>query len=79
MKPGSQIPGLDFMNNVDPPVSKERSEYPAWVNNLETPMVSLAKLRKMNLKEADLEVQKRYLKLARRRSIKDNNSDAGLR
>lgn len=78
MKPGTQIPGLDFMKNSDPAVSKERSEYPNWVNELEKPMVSLAKLKKMNFEEADLEEQKRYLKLSRRRTIKDNNSNAGL-
>lgn len=79
MKPGTEIAGLDFLKNTDPIVSKERTEYPEWINNLETPVVSLAKLRKMNFEEADLEVQKRYLKLSRRRSIKDSNSDAGMR
>ena len=78
MKPGTQIAGLDFLKNVDPPVTKERSEYPEWINNLDASMTSLAKLRNINFEEADLEVQKRYLKLSRRRAIKDSNSDAGL-
>ena len=79
MKPGTPIAGLDFMKNEDPVVSKERSEYPEWVNNLVTPMPTLAKLKKMNLEESDESEQYRFLKLTRRNLIKDANTDAGLR
>jgi hydrogenase maturation factor HypF (carbamoyltransferase family) len=79
MKPGTPIAGLDFMKNEDPVVSKERSEYPEWVNNLATPMPSLAKLKKMSVEETDESEQYRFLKLTRRNLIKDANTDAGLR
>jgi hypothetical protein len=79
MKPGTPIPGLDFLKNVDAPVSKERSEYPDWINDLGKPMQSLARLGKMNIEEAEMGVQMRYLKLSRRKSIKESNIDAGLR
>ena len=79
MKPGTPIAGLDFLKGADAPVSKERSEYPKWIENLEKPMVTLAKLRKMNFETAEEKDQMRYLKLDRRRSIKESNIDAGLR
>ena len=79
MKPGTPIPGLDFLKNIDPPVSKERSEYPEWINDLGKPMKTLAKLRKMKREAAEDDEQMRYLKLTRRKSIKESNIDAGLR
>jgi len=79
MKPGTPIPGLDFLKNVDPPVSKERSDYPSWINDLGKPLKTLAKLRKMKIEEADDQDQMRYLKLTRRKEIKEKNIDAGLR
>jgi len=79
MKPGTPIAGLDFLKNVDPPVSKGRSEYPEWIADLAKPMATLAKLRKMNIQEAEGKDQMRYLKLLRRRYIKEKNSDAGMR
>ena len=79
MTPGTPIEGLDFLKNVDQVVSKERSEYPEWMGNLGTPMTSLAKLKKMNILEAPESEHMRYLKLKRRKSIKENNIDAGLR
>ena len=79
MKPGTPIAGLDFLKNVEPAVSKERSEYPDWVSNLDKSAKTLAKLKKLNLFEANEEDQKRYLKLTRRLKIKDDNVDAGLR
>jgi hypothetical protein len=77
MKPGTPIPGLNFMKGQDPPVALERSEYPAWVNDLEKPRVSLAKLRKMPIEESTDADQMRYLKLTRRAKIKENNIEAG--
>lgn len=79
MKPGTPIAGLDFLKNADPPVSKERSEYPRWIDDLSKPMDTLAKLRKMDFDEADVKDQMRCLKLSRRKSIREANSDAGLR
>jgi len=79
MKPGTPIAGLDFLNNVDAPVSKERSEYPVWIGDLAKPMKTLANYRKINLEEADEGDQMRYLKLLRRKTIKENNIDAGVR
>ena len=79
MKPGTPIAGLDFLKNVDDPVSKERSEYPDWINDLGKPMKTLAKLQKMNFMEAEDCDQMRLLKLSRRKEIKTNNIDAGLR
>lgn len=81
MKPGTVIAGLDFMKNVDKVESKERSEYPDWLNNLTEADTTLGKLRKMDIwaEGADEEDQKRYLKLTRRLLIKGHNTDAGIR
>jgi hypothetical protein len=79
MKPGTPIAGLDFLKNEEPAVSKERSEYPEWVNNLDKAATSLAKLKKVDIWEASDEDQKRYLKLTRRNQIKETNVDAGLK
>lgn len=78
MKPGTPIAGLDFLKNQDPVVSKERTEYPEWVNKLDKPAKTLAKLRKIDMWSAEEEEQKRFLKLSRRIKIKENNLDAGL-
>eukprot|EP00558_Chaetoceros_sp_UNC1202_P004977 CAMPEP_0197247738 /NCGR_PEP_ID=MMETSP1429-20130617/31747_1 /TAXON_ID=49237 /ORGANISM="Chaetoceros sp., Strain UNC1202" /LENGTH=111 /DNA_ID=CAMNT_0042708733 /DNA_START=174 /DNA_END=509 /DNA_ORIENTATION=- len=78
MKPGTPIAGLDFLKNVDAAVSKERTEYPDWVNNLGTADKSLAVLKKMDIFHADQTDQMRYLKLTRRLDIKNKNIDAGL-
>ena len=79
MKPGTPIAGLNFIKNAEPVVSKERSEYPKWVNNLTTPGTTLAKLRKMDMWSAHEDDQKRFLKLTRRIKIKEDNVDASLR
>lgn len=79
MKPGTPIAGLDFLKNAEPAVSKERSEYPDWVNNLDKAAKTLAKFNKMDMWEAHEDDQKRYLKLTRRLKIKGDNIDAGLR
>jgi hypothetical protein len=73
MKPGTPIPGLDIYKDKDAPVAMERSEYPEWVNNLSQPLISLAKLRRMNLFEAEDKDQRRYLKLIRRQEIRKGN------
>jgi len=52
MKVGTPIPGLDFMKDSDPPVSKDRSEYPTWVESLSKPLISLSKLNKMEEEDA---------------------------
>ncbi len=79
MKPGTPIAGLDFMKNSDPVVSKERSEYPEWMNNLTKADATLGKLRRLDLWKAEEEEQKRFFKLDRRSKIKSDNIDAGLR
>lgn len=79
MKPGTPIAGLDFIKNAEPVVSKERSDYPSWVNDLIKPQNTLAKLRKMDMWTANDEDQKRFLKLTRRIKIKEDNVDAALR
>ena len=79
MKPGTPIAGLDFMKNTDAVLSKERSEYPDWVKNLVEGDLTLGKLKRMDLWNAEEEEQKRYLKLERRLKIKADNVDAGLR
>ena len=76
---GTPIPGLDFLKNADPPVSKGRSEYPDWINKIGKPMTTLAKLRKSNFTDLEDANMMRFLKLSRRKEIKENNIDAGLR
>lgn len=73
MKPGTPIPGLDFMKDKDPPVALERSEYPEWVNSLAEKEVTLAQLRKIPVEEASDREMMRYLKLTRRIKIKEQN------
>ena len=79
MKPGVPIPGLNFLKSKDPPVALERSEYPEWVNDLDKPMVSLAKLRRMDEEDATDREKMRYLKLTRRIVIKQKNLEAGAK
>jgi hypothetical protein len=78
MKPGTPIRGLDFLKNVEQPVSKPREEYPAWVDSLTESKKTLAVLRKMDVEDATDEEQMRYLKLTRRREIKQRNSEGGI-
>lgn len=79
MKPGTPIPGLNFLKSKDPPVALGRSEYPEWVNDLAKPMVSLAKLRRMDEEDATDREKMRYLKLTRRIVIKQKNLEAGAK
>ena len=77
MKPGTPIPGLDFRKDRDPPVAKERSEYPDWVDKLAEPQPTLSKLRRMPEEEATDKDKMRYLKLERRQRIKADNEERG--
>jgi len=77
MKPGTPIPGLNFMKNKDPIVSMERGNYPDWVTDLAKPMVTLAELRRMKWEDSTDRDKMRYLKLTRRIRIKANNVEAG--
>ena len=77
MKPGTAIPGLNFMKNKDAPASLARNEYPAWVDSLAKPMVTLAELRRMKWEDATDRDKMRYLKLTRRIRIKAWNVEAG--
>ncbi|KAL7526227.1 hypothetical protein ACHAXR_001383 [Thalassiosira sp. AJA248-18] len=81
MPPGTPIPGLEniYPKAKDPsapskvPISKPREEYPSWVSDLTTPLPSLAKLRSMKIENASDKDMKRYLKLVRKKQIKQNN------
>lgn len=77
MKPGTPIPGLNFMKNKEAPVSLPRSDYPEWVSDLAKPMVTLAELRRMKWEDSTDRDKMRYLKLTRRIRIKGNNVEAG--
>lgn len=76
MKPGTTIDALKIYKNRDAPVVLERSEYPDWINNLDKPLISLAKLRRLPEEEATDKEKKRYLKLIRKMKIKQNNQEA---
>ena len=76
MKPGTVIEGLGIFKDKDPPVVKDRSEYPDWVSELSKPLPSLAKLRKMPIEEATDKEKMRYLKLTRKIKIKKANEEA---
>jgi hypothetical protein len=88
MKPGTPIPGLDSIypkpdpkKATDPektaPVAKPREEYPSWVNELATPLPTLAHLRSIKIEEGEDYEMKRYLKLVRRGVIKEQNMVSG--
>lgn len=78
MKAGTPIPGLDFFKGQDSIVSRERSEYPPWVDDLAKPMITLAQLRKKSFEDASDRERMRYLKLTRRIKIKDHNLEGGV-
>jgi len=86
MKPGTPIPGLDFMKKDDDDddgkgdgeegggaVALRRDEYPDWVNKLSERDVTLAQLRRMDENNATDRQKVRYLKLTRRANIKEKN------
>ena len=76
IKPGTPIPGMDFRKDQkeNPVVALE--SYPSWVSELATPQISLAKLRRMDEADATDKEKMRYLKLTRRRLLKENNQNA---
>ena len=78
MKPGTIIKGLDIFKGQEPPIVKERAEYPDWVDTLADPMLSLAKLRRMPNEEAQDRDILRYLKLKRRLTIKQKNEESSV-
>lgn len=62
------------MKGKEPIVAMKREEYPDWINDLAKPKITLAQLRRMPEEEATDRDKMRYLKLTRRRKMKDNNS-----
>jgi hypothetical protein len=75
MQPGTSLTGLSIFKGQEPPVTKERAEYPEWVDTLADPMLSLAKLRRMPNEEAQDRDILRYLKLKRRLNVKQKNEE----
>eukprot|EP00526_Cylindrotheca_closterium_P022062 CAMPEP_0113643668 /NCGR_PEP_ID=MMETSP0017_2-20120614/22971_1 /TAXON_ID=2856 /ORGANISM="Cylindrotheca closterium" /LENGTH=117 /DNA_ID=CAMNT_0000555215 /DNA_START=46 /DNA_END=402 /DNA_ORIENTATION=- /assembly_acc=CAM_ASM_000147 len=78
MKAGTKMENLAIFKGQDPPVVKEREEYPEWVGKLAEPLPSLAKLRKIPNEEADEKEILRFLKLNRRIGIRDNNEESSI-
>lgn len=76
MKAGTPLKDLAVFKGQDAPVTKERSEYPDWVNDLAKPQPSLAALRKIPNEEAKLHEIKRYLKLTRRQAVRQRNEES---
>jgi hypothetical protein len=77
MRPGTKVPGLDFMKNQEAPASLPRDQYPGWVSELAKPLVTLAELRRMTWEDSTDKDKMRYLKLSRRIKIKNRNVEAG--
>lgn len=75
MKAGTKIESLAIFKGQDPPVVKERDEYPEWVGNLTEPLPSLAKLRRIPNEEAEEKEILRFLKLNRRIRIRERNEE----
>ena len=73
MKPGTVLEHFALFKGQDPPVVKDRKEYPAFVNDLAKPLPSLAKLRRIPNEEAEEKDIMRFLKLTRRLKIKSRN------
>lgn len=76
MKAGTVLKGLGLLKGQDPPVVKERGEYPAWVDTLAEPLPNLVKLRKIPNEEAEEEQIMRFLKLNRRLTIRQRNEES---
>lgn len=76
MKAGTTLDSLAVFKGQDPPVIKEREEYPDWVGTLAKPLPSLAKLRRLPNEEADDKQILRYLKLNRRIKIRERNDES---
>ncbi|KAL3936674.1 MAG: hypothetical protein SGBAC_008058 [Bacillariaceae sp.] len=78
MKAGTKMESLAIFKGQDPPVVKERSEYPEWVGKLAEPLPSLAKLRRIPNEEADEPEILRFLKLNRRIRIRESNEENSI-
>jgi hypothetical protein len=76
MKAGTVLKGLGVFKGHDPPVVKEREEYPAWVDGLAEPLPTLALLRKIPNEEAGEKEIMRFLKLNRRHAIRLQNEES---
>jgi Mitochondrial ribosomal protein L37 len=78
MKPGTVLSSLAVFKGQDPPVTKAREDYPAWVGDLAKPMPSLAILRRIPNHDAQDSEIIRYLKLSRRKRIQGRNEQASV-
>ncbi|CAJ1940158.1 unnamed protein product [Cylindrotheca closterium] len=78
MKAGTKMDSLAIFKGQDPPVVKERDEYPEWVGKLAKPLPSLAKLRRIPNEEADEKEVLRFLKLNRRIRMRANNEESSI-
>ena len=78
MKAGTELKSLGIFKGQDAPVTKERSEYPSWINDLSPPQPRLAALRKIPNEEANLDQIQRYLKLTRRQAVRQRNEESAL-
>jgi hypothetical protein len=63
MKAGIDLKNLGVFEGKDPPVVKERDEYPAWVGELAEPLPGLVKLHRVPNEEAEDEDVMQFLKL----------------
>ena len=79
MKPGTPIQGLDIYVEGEAPVALERKEYPEWVNELSKPLISLNKLRKIEMEDAAPKEIRRFFKLSRKQICKTNNAEKAAR
>lgn len=76
MKAGTVLKNLGVFKGQDPPVVKERNDYPAWVGELAEPLPGLVKLRRVPNEEAEDKDVMRFLKLNRRLRIREGNEQA---
>jgi hypothetical protein len=76
IKAGTVLTPLGVFKGQDPPMVKEREEYPAWFGSLAVPSPSLALLRKIPNDEANEKEILRFLKLSRRLQIRQRNEES---
>lgn len=76
MKPGTVLKSIGVLKDKDPPVVLERGEYPDWVGSLATPPPSLAALRRIPNEEAEDKDIMRFLKLSRRKKVRESNEQS---
>lgn len=75
MKAGTKMENLGVFKGQDPPIVRERDEYPEWVGKLTQPLPNLAKLRRIPNEEAKEKEILRFLKLNRRIRIRESNEE----